>query len=152
MNNSIQPHKSSIGDIQANIMALLCYLAAGILAFVPGIRYIAWLAPLVLFFIEKESRFIKFHAMQAFVLNAISTILSLLVSLVFRSVFTVSVYNPYSAYSAIGFAGIIGMLTSVISIVMLVLAILAMVKAYKYLEYRIPLIGGISVKVMEKVK
>ncbi len=138
MNNSIQPHKSSIGDQQANIMALLSYLVGSILVFIPGIMYIAWLAPLIIFFLEKESRFVKFHAMQAFVLEVTGILLSLLVSLLFGGI----------SYDSFAF---VGTLATLISITILVLAIYAMIKAYQYVEYSIPLIGKISAALSGKV-
>lgn len=152
MNNQIQPHKSTIVDLQANIMALLCYIISAVLSFIPGISYVAWLAPLVIFFLEKESHFIKFHAMQAFVLNVIGAVLGFLVTVVLGGIFAVSLFNPYSSVAAFGFVGIIGILSGAISLIVLVLAIIAMIKAYKYFEYGIPVIGGLTVKIMGKNK
>ena len=138
MNNSNQPHKSSIGDMQANIMALLCYLVSSVLVFVPGLMYVAWLAPLVIFFLEKESRFVKFHAMQAFVLDAVGILLGLLVTLLFGGI----------SYESFAF---VGTLVTIISITILVFAIYAMLKAYRYVEYSIPFIGKISAALTSKV-
>ncbi len=146
MNNPIQPHKSSIGDLQANSMALLCYLAGCILAFIPVIRYVAWLAPLAIFFLEKESRFVKFHAMQAFVLDAIGRILGLLLTLLFGGNLAAPAFYSY------GTVGFIVMLTTLISLVSLALAVIAMLKAYKYVEYRIPIIGNIAAGLLLKAK
>ena len=68
---SIDPHKSTIGGMDANLLALIAYIASAAVGFIPLLRYLAWLAPLVIFFMEKESGFVKFHAMQSFVLNLI---------------------------------------------------------------------------------
>ena len=76
------PHKSSLGGLDANLMALLCYVAAFVIGLIPGIRYVAFLAPLALYFLEKGSRFVKFHAMQAFMLQLLYMLLNLILSLI----------------------------------------------------------------------
>ena len=73
----VNPHRSSLG-MDAHVMALLCYLAAFVLAWIPYIQYVAPLAPLIIFFIEKESPFVKFHAIQAFILVLINWVLTTL--------------------------------------------------------------------------
>lgn len=146
MGNTIEAHKSSIGGMQANVMALLCYLIGAVLAFVPIIMHVAWLAPLVIFFLEKESRFVKFHAIQAFVLSAVGVVLGLLVSLLFGGMVAAAGFGANSAADLLGPAALVGVLAAIISIVILVFAIIAMIKAYKYAEYHIPLLGGIAAK------
>lgn len=88
---AIPSHQSSIGDLEANIMAFLCYLTSSILAFVLGLSYVAWLAPLAIFFLEKKSEFVKFHAIQAFVLNALGVVLGLVTSMVLSGIAALSV-------------------------------------------------------------
>ncbi len=138
MNHSIQPHKSSIGDQPANIMALISYLIGSVLVFIPGITYLAWLAPLVIFFLEKESRFVKFHAMQAFVLDATGILLGLLLTLLFGGL-------------SLRTLALIATLATMISLIILGLAIYAMFKAYRYVEYSIPLIGKLSATLTGKI-
>ncbi|NLF21130.1 MAG: hypothetical protein GX588_06935, partial [Clostridiaceae bacterium] len=47
-NELYPPHKSSLGNLDANVLALLAYLAAVVVGWIPVLRYGAWLAPLVL--------------------------------------------------------------------------------------------------------
>ncbi len=54
-NELYSAHKSSIGDLNANVMAMLCYIASVVIMWIPVVRYVAWLVPLILFFMEKES-------------------------------------------------------------------------------------------------
>lgn len=145
-NQVYEPHKSSIGGMDANTMALLSYIASVVVSWIPGIGYFGWLVPLALFFIEKESAFVKFHAMQAFVLEAVCAILSFLITVVVGGIVSASFYNAYTAYSALGMLGLISTIVIVISLVITVFAIIAMVKAYKYQEYHVPLAGGIAEK------
>lgn len=145
MKNEIySPHKSSIGDLNANVMALICYLVSIPLGWIPLVRYVAWLIPLALFLLEKQSKFVKFHAMQSFLLHMVSAVLSFLVSAVLGGILGIGSISTDTYYATAGLAGIIGLLTTVISLVILVCAIIAMVGAYKYKETQLPIIGGIA--------
>ena len=59
----VQTAKSSTG-LDENVAALLAYIAT-------------WVSGLVFFLIEKDSRFVRFHAMQAILLGASATILGI---------------------------------------------------------------------------
>lgn len=151
MKNEIySPHKSSIGGLNANMMALLCYIASVVVSWIPLVRYVAWLVPLLLFFMEKQSKFVKFHAMQSFLLHILSAALTFLVSVVLGGILGVGSISSVTYFAAAGLAGIISLLVGVISLVILIFAILAMVKAYGYKEYHIPLIGGIAAGFAQK--
>lgn len=143
-NQTVDAHQSSLGNIDANILALLCYIVSAVLGFVPIVKYVAWLAPLVVFFIEKQSSFVKFHAMQAFLLNLAGLVISLILSLIFAATLLVSASG---AVATVGLTGIIGL---IVSIVILVFSILAMIGAYKYQEYEIPLLGPLTRKILGK--
>ena len=155
MKNEIYaPHASSIGNVNANVMALICYLASIPLSWIPIVRYAAWLAPLVLFLLEKQSGFVRFHAMQSFLLNVISAVLGILVSVVLAGILgfnALSVSGYYAGYYAAAWAaGIIGLLTTVISLVILVFSVIAMIGAYRYKETHIPILGDLAEKIAMK--
>lgn len=145
-NQIIQPHKSSIGGLNANVMALICYISSVVVGWIPVVRYVAFLVPLVLFFMEKESGFVKFHAMQSFVLHLISAALTFLVSVVLGGILGIGSMSSVTAYAAMGIAGILGIVTFAISAIIFIFAVIAMIKAYGYKEYHIPLVGGIAAK------
>ena len=44
--NTYQPHRFSLGGLDANIMALLCYLVTLVGGLIPVVKYVAWLLPL----------------------------------------------------------------------------------------------------------
>ena len=81
-----------------NILAAVCYLP---------IPYIGWLAPVIIFLVEKD-KFVRFHAAQALVFMIAATILTfamvasiilaLLVPLVLLAAFLVELYMAYQAY------------------------------------------------------
>ena len=149
------PHKSSLGGLDANLMALLCYVAAFVIGLIPGIRYVAFLAPLALYFLEKGSRFVKFHAMQAFMLQLLYMLLNLILSLIGTAVLAGSATSlimgsAVGLGTALGGGAIFGVLIGSVSLVAWVLAIVAAVKAYGYTEYEIPLLGGLARKLMGK--
>lgn len=140
----VNPHRSSLG-MDANVMALICYLAAFVLAWIPIVQYVAWAAPLVIFFIEKESPFVKFHAIQALILEAISWVFTVIFGIIIAASWRSYVYG----YGLAG-VGILGVLGTIISIIITVFAIIAMVKAYGYFEYKIPVVGNLAEKFSKK--
>lgn len=146
-NEVYPPHKSSLGNIDANIMALLAYLATTVIGWIPGIRYVAWLAPLVLFFLEKDSRFIKFHSMQAFLLQAVGSIINFILSVIIGGLLSTMLFN-YSNVGAVrlGAFGVISIIGLLVSIAITVFAVIAMIGAYQYKETHIPLIGSLAEK------
>ena len=150
INQVYEPYKSSIGGMDANTMAILTYIASVVVGWIPVVRYFAWLVPLVFFFMEKQSRFVKFHAMQSFVLNAVCAILTFLISVIIGGIVSAAAFSVYSAYSALGMLGFIGFLTTAVCIVITVFAIIAIVKAYGYKEYHIPFAGQIAEKLTGK--
>ncbi len=147
--NSFDQHKSSIGDIDANIMALIAYGAAIIVIFIPGIKFIAWLTPIVIYILEKESSFVKFHAMQAFIINIVGIIIEIIISIVIGGSFGLLFFRPLS-YGAWGTILLSGILMGIVSILVTIFEIITMVKAYRYEEYEMPIIGSWTRKVINK--
>ncbi|MGE0875520.1 MAG: DUF4870 domain-containing protein [Burkholderiales bacterium] len=113
MNEEATPatSKTSTG-LQPNVAGLLCYLAG-------------WITGLVFFLIEKENRFVRFHAMQSLITFGGLTAL----------------------FIALGFIPLIGwLLIPILGLVQLVLWILLMVKAYQGEHFKLPVIGELAEK------
>lgn len=142
-NNTVGPHKSSFG-MDANMAVLIAYLGGVVISFIPGLRYIAWAVPLVVFFMESQSNFIKFHAMQSLTLNLVGMILGLIVSWVIGGIIAATMFKSPGA--SLGVAGFLSALTSIISIIIAIFAIIAVSKGWKYEEYKIPFIGDFAMK------
>ncbi len=68
-------HDSSIGNNSAGIMSVLAYSLGTMLLFLPYVKYVAWLVPLIIYLKERKSRLVMFHAMQALVLMITTYIL-----------------------------------------------------------------------------
>lgn len=150
-----QPHSSSIGNINANLMALLVYLAPVVLSFVPVVRYVAWCAPLVLYFMEKNSLLVKFHSMQAFTVQIVNTILSVIYTIIVKTAIiggtvATGIIGGFGLPVIAGIGGIIYLVYAALSTILLVFEIIAMVKAYRYVEYRVPVAGKMAVWIMSK--
>jgi uncharacterized membrane protein len=101
-----------------NLAALLSY----VLGFITGI---------IFFVIEKESKFVKFHAMQSILVSAALMVLSFV----------------------LGFIPFIGWLALILlGPVSFVLWIILMVKAYKYVWFKLPVVGDIAEKQADAIK
>ena len=103
------PGKSSTG-MQANVAALLAY----VLGLVTG---------LVFFLIEKDSKFVKFHAMQSIAFSVVMFIAGFILAF-------------------IPFIGVFG--TMVLNLGGLVVWIILMVKAYQGELFKLPVLGDFA--------
>lgn len=108
--------KISLG-LEPNVAGVLCYLVG----FISGI---------IIFLIEKENRFVRFHAMQSIILNVV----------IFIAVFVLTM---------IPFIGWI--ISFIIAPVSLILWLFMMYKAYQGEMYKLPIIGDFSEQQVEKM-
>ncbi|HQA46914.1 MAG TPA: DUF4870 domain-containing protein [Bacillota bacterium] len=116
-NNKASVSKSSTG-MSENLAALLSY----VLGFITGI---------IFFVIEKQSRFVKFHAMQSILVSAALMVLSFVLGFI-----------PFIGWIALILLGPVSF----------VLWILLMVKAYKYVWFKLPVVGDIAEKQADAIK
>jgi uncharacterized membrane protein len=131
--------KSAVG-LEPNIAAALSYI---------------WIVGLIFFIMEKENRFIRFHALQSIlygVLWIVAVIVLSIVNVVIAIVFGV-------VASAAGDAGaLVGMIVWLISmfiwlvfpLVYLGTLILAAVKAYQGKTFKLPIIGNMAERMVNK--
>ncbi|MEG2290052.1 MAG: DUF4870 domain-containing protein [Clostridium sp.] len=150
LNYDCEPHKSSILDLNANVIALIAYAAAIITIFIPGVNYISWLVPIIIYFMEKNSEFVKFHAMQGFLLNMVGIIINLVILFVIGGSVGMLFFTPL-AYGALGTLLIVGLVTGAVNIAITIFEIIAMVKAYQYRGYKIPMVGRFAEKIVKKI-
>lgn len=114
-NNVSNKGKSSLG-MEENVAGLLSY----VLGFITGI---------IFFVLEKDSKFVKFHAMQSIILFVGIMVLTFI----------------------LGFIPIIGwVLSLLIGPLSVILWIVLMLKAYKYEYFKLPVIGDIAEKQVGK--
>ena len=93
---------------------------AGLLTYVLG-----WVTGLIFFLIEKENKFVRFHAMQSIIFSAVMMIL----------------------YVILGWIPVVGwILMPILGIFIFVLWIILMIKAYQGIMFKLPVIGDMAEK------
>lgn len=148
MNN--EERKSSIG-MDANNWVLLVYIIAVVMGLIPGLRYVAWLMPLIAYLVEKQSGFVRFYAMQAVALYVLYAIVVIVLDIISAAIAFSTIgglfFNPVgSVMGALGGSIVLGVIGAIVMILAVVFMIIAMTKAYKYETYRIPLAAAFADK------
>jgi len=146
-----KPHKSSLG-LDANILAGLIWVAPFVLALIPVIGWVTWVLPIVIFFIEKDSKLVKFHAATSIVLMIISVIIGIIFGIISLIVFFSMAFGSFENIigSIIG-GGYIGLIiffivTLLISLAALALLIFLAVMGFTWKQVELPLIGPFAMK------
>lgn len=116
----IQGKKTSMG-LDENVAGALCY----VLGFLTGI---------VFYVMEKDSKFVKFHAVQSIAIFLPLMVLNWIISSMLYWAFSFSMM------------GLIGILSSIISLIALILWIILILKAYQGEKYKLPIVGDIAEK------
>ena len=130
----VQTTKSSTG-LDENIAALLSYI-------------FGWLSGLIFFLIEKDSRLVRFHAMQSLLLNILVVVLAI-VLWVAQIIFLI-------IGGMIGdIAGMLVWLVStliwaVFGIGILIAVVMCLIKAFQGQYFKLPIIGNFAEKFSAK--
>jgi uncharacterized membrane protein len=131
--------KTAVG-LDTNIAAALAYI---------------WIVGVIFFIMEKENRFVRFHALQS-ILFGLLWIVAVFVLMIVNVILAVIVGVAAGAAGDAG--GIIGMLVWLISmfvwlifpLVFLGVLILSAVKAYQGKTFKLPIIGNMAEKIVNK--
>lgn len=114
-----------------------------------------WIVGLIFFFMEKENRFIRFHAMQSILFGIANSILMMV--LVVVAVILTFAFGIGGAMVGGGIGTLISMLVWLIwllfwliAMVVLVGLIFAAVKAYQGQIFKLPIIGNMAEKIVNK--
>ena len=126
----VQTAKSSTG-LDENVAALLSYI-------------FGWVSGLIFFLIEKDSRLVRFHAMQSILLNVAAAILG--VVLWFVWVFGVLIFAAINETLASLIGLVLGLLLFVFWIGMLIALIMCLIKAFQKQYFKLPVIGNFAEK------
>ncbi|HYE66780.1 MAG TPA: DUF4870 domain-containing protein [Pyrinomonadaceae bacterium] len=119
--------KTSMG-MEANLAALLSYV-------------LTWVTGLVFFLLEKENRFVRFHAMQAVLFGAAWVVVAIVLSMlgIMLAIMDLDLlwllFSPVRLILWLGFVAV---------------WIVCMVKAYQGKMFRLPVIGGIAENIVNK--
>jgi uncharacterized membrane protein len=130
----VQVAKSSTG-LDENIAALLSY----IVHFVSG---------LIFFFIEKDSRLVRFHAMQAIILGGVFFIGSFVLLFLWFVISVIAAQIHSLLGTLVGL--VLGFLIVVFYVAFLAGWVMGMVKAFQGQYYKLPVIGNFAEKFSAK--
>ncbi len=129
-----QMPKSSTG-LDANVAAVLSYV-------------FNWVSGLVFFLIEKESRLVRFHAMQSLILAVVFFVGMIALYIVWAILAIIT--SQISGLLATLVGIVVGLLIFVFFIAAVIGWILGMVKAYQGQFFKLPVIGNFAEKFSTK--
>ena len=132
---------SSLG-MESHVAAGLSYLS---------IFFFGPIIPLVFFFVEKQNRFVKFHAAQGILLNIMGIVMgvvwSILVAVLSVGAAASGADSSSGAAAGAGFALIgLGCVFSLLAVVLLAFVIWGTVAGFSGKYTKLPLVGGIAEK------
>lgn len=119
--------KAALGGIDGNLAALL--------------GYIIWIVALISLLMEKENRFVKFHAIQSLLLHAAALIVFI------GLVIILTILGIMLAMAGLGALGaILWLLYMAVVVAYIGALVYAAVKAYGGVEFELPIIGSMARK------
>jgi uncharacterized membrane protein len=135
------PASSKSGSgLEPNIAAALSYI---------------WIVGVIFYLIEKENRFVRFHAMQSILFGIANSILMIVLVVVAMILTFISIGTSAAVGGAIGslmglLVWLIWMLFWLIGMALFVGLIFAAVKAYQGQMFKLPIIGNMAEKIVNK--
>ena len=130
----VQTAKSSTG-LDENLAALLSYI-------------LGWLSGLVFFLIEKDSRLVRFHAMQSLLLSAAAFVIG--IALWILSIISWVIVSQISGILSFLISVIVGLVAFVLGVGLLIAVIMCLIKAYQGQFFKLPVIGNMAEKFSAK--
>ncbi len=129
-----QVGKSSTG-LDENIAALLSYI-------------FGWVSGLIFFLIEKDSRLVRFHAMQSLLFNVSVAVVAIALWVVFFVLLLI--VSQVSGIVSTLFSLIATLVWLVFGVGLLILWIMCLVKAYQGQYFKLPIVGNFAEKFSQK--
>ena len=130
----VEAGKSSTG-LDENVAALLSYI-------------FTWVTGLVFFLIEKNSRFVRFHAMQAILLGGGALVLGIVLWIAWVVLAIIMAMVSDVLASLVGI--VVGLVIFVFYIAVLVAWVLCLIKAYQKQYFKLPVLGNFAEKFSAK--
>jgi len=126
----VQTTKSSTG-LDENIAALLSYI-------------FGWVSGLIFFLIEKDSRLVRFHAMQSILLNAAAIVVAIVLYIAWAVI--AIIFSQISSALASLVSILIGLLIFVFWVLVLIAVVMCLIKAYQKQYFKLPVLGNFAEK------
>jgi uncharacterized membrane protein len=124
-----------------------------------AISYI-WIVGLIFYFIEKDNKFVRFHAMQSILFGIANSVIMMVLAVIATILTLVFTIGGAAAATATGSGGIGGLASLLVGLIWLIFWLLALVflaglifaavKAYQGQKFKLPIIGNIAEKIVEK--
>jgi uncharacterized membrane protein len=130
----VQAGKSSTG-LDENIAALLSYI-------------FGWVSGLIFFLIEKDSRLVRFHAMQSLLFNVLVGVVAIALWIVLFIVFMIAAQLSSALATLLSVVSIL--VWGVFLLAILAGFILCLVKAFQGQYFKLPVIGNFAEKFSAK--
>ena len=130
----VQAGKSSTG-LDENIAALLSYI-------------FGWVSGLIFFLIEKDSRLVRFHAMQSLLFNVLVGVVAIALWIVLFVVFMIAAQISGTLATLLSLVSIL--VWGVFLLALLGGFILCLVKAFQGQYFKLPVIGNFAEKFSAK--
>jgi len=134
------PASSGIGGLDPKVAAALSYI---------------WIVGLIFFFIEKENRFVRFHALQSIIFGIANSVLMTVLAIL--AVILTFAFGIGGAMVGGGICTVIGLLVWLIWLLFWAIAlalfiglIFAAIKAYQGVKFKLPIIGNMAEKMVDK--
>jgi uncharacterized membrane protein len=126
--------KSSTG-LDENVAALLSYI-------------FGWISGLIFFLMEKDSRLVRFHAMQSILLSGSAIVVGIIlwIAWIVAAIMLAFVSEVLASLVSI----VVGLLIFVFYIAVLAALILCLIKAYQKQYFKLPVIGNFAEKFSTK--
>ncbi len=129
-----QAGKSSTG-LDENIAALLSYV-------------FGWVSGLIFFLIEKDSRLVRFHAMQSLLFNVLAAVIAIALWIVLFVVFLIVSQVSGALATVLSLVSVLVWL--VLGVAIMAGWVLCLVKAFQGQYFKLPVIGNFAEKFSAK--
>jgi len=130
----VQTPKSSTG-LDENVAALLSYI-------------FHWVSGLIFFLIEKESRLVRFHAMQSILLSVLAGIVLIVLWVMSIVIWLVTTQLPGFLAAIVNL--VVMLLWIIVCVGLLIAWIMCLVKAFQGQYFKLPIIGNFAEKFSAK--
>jgi len=143
----VQPHRSSLG-MDANLAVLIIYIATAVVSWIPYLGWFAWAVPLVFFFLEKSSGFVKFHAVQALGIGILRAVLTIIFNIIYALMVPTTIYG---IYSSLGAWAVVSVIATILYIAISLLTLYVLIMAWQWKQVELPIIGPMATKASMKL-
>jgi len=147
----INQHRSSLG-MDANVAVVVAFVATIVLGWISWISWIAWAVPLVVFFMEKESRFVKRQMIQLLCLAVIRAVVLIVIQVLIWILVPATIIGGLASLLSGGLilAGLLTVISLLIGLAITVIEIYLVFMAYSRKQVELPVLWPLVEKISER--